>query len=397
MDRVILKPRREESILRFHPWVFSGAIAQITGHPAEGDMVGVYSADGKFLASGHYQIGSIAVRILSFDEDPSRPDFWTVMLSRALKLREAYGLAGSATTTCYRLVHGEGDGLPGLIIDYYDGVCVLQAHSVGMFRAKGAICAALQEVYGSALKAVYDKSSGTAPFKAGLELVDGYLYKAPGFEEDELTVLENGNKFLVNWTQGQKTGFFLDQRENRARVGSLAAGRNVLNLFCYTGGFSIYALAGGAVHVDSVDSSKKAMDMVDRNVLLNGFDPSLHTSYCTDAIDFLKDIPEGKYDLMIVDPPAFAKHRGALKNALRAYQRLNAAAISKVAPGGFVFTFSCSQVVDKEAFALAVFSAAAETGRSVRILDRLNQPADHSVNIYHPEGEYLKGLLLYVE
>ena len=397
MDRVILKPRREESILRFHPWVFSGAIAQITGHPAEGDMVGVYSADGKFLASGHYQIGSIAVRILSFDEDPSRPDFWTVMLSRALKLREAYGLAGSATTTCYRLVHGEGDGLPGLIIDYYDGVCVLQAHSVGMFRAKGAICAALQEVYGSELKAVYDKSSGTAPFKAGLELVDGYLYKAPGFEEDELTVLENGNKFLVNWTQGQKTGFFLDQRENRARVGSLAAGRNVLNLFCYTGGFSIYALAGGAVHVDSVDSSKKAMDMVDRNVLLNGFDPSLHTSYCTDAIDFLKDIPEGKYDLMIVDPPAFAKHRGALKNALRAYQRLNAAAISKVAPGGFVFTFSCSQVVDKEAFALAVFSAAAETGRSVRILDRLNQPADHSVNIYHPEGEYLKGLLLYVE
>ncbi|MCR5408018.1 MAG: class I SAM-dependent rRNA methyltransferase [Bacteroidales bacterium] len=397
MDKVILKPRREESILRFHPWVFSGAIAQITGHPAEGDMVGVYSADGKFLASGHYQIGSIAVRILSFDYDPAQVDFWTVMLSRALKLREAYGLAGSSVTTCYRLVHGEGDGLPGLIIDYYDGVCVLQAHSVGMFRAKGAICAALQEVYGPSLKAVYDKSSGTAPFKAGLELVDGYLYKAPGFEEDELTVLENGNKFLVNWTQGQKTGFFLDQRENRARVGALAAGRNVLNLFCYTGGFSIYALAGGAVHVDSVDSSKKAMDMVDRNVLLNGFSPEKHTSYCTDAIDFLKDIPEGKYDLMIVDPPAFAKHRGALKNALRAYQRLNAAAISKVAPGGFVFTFSCSQVVDKEAFALAVFSAAAETGRSVRILDRLNQPADHSVNIYHPEGEYLKGLLLYIE
>ncbi len=397
MDKVILKPRREESILRFHPWVFSGAIAQITGHPAEGDMVGVYSSEGKFLASGHYQIGSIAVRILSFDEDPSRADFWTVMLSRALKLREAYGLAGSRETTCYRLVHGEGDGLPGLIVDYYDGVCVLQAHSVGMFRSKAAICAALREVYGSSLKAVYDKSSGTAPFKAGLELVDGYLYKAPGFDQDELAVLENGNKFLVNWTQGQKTGFFLDQRENRARVGALARGRSVLNLFCYTGGFSIYALAGGAVHVDSVDSSQKAMDMVDRNVLLNGFDPSVHTSYCTDAIDFLKGIPEGKYDLMIVDPPAFAKHRGALKNALRAYQRLNAAAISKVAPGGFVFTFSCSQVVDKEAFALAVFSAAAETGRSVRILDRLNQPADHSVNIYHPEGEYLKGLVLYVE
>ena len=397
MDKVILKPRREESILRYHPWVFSGAIAQIKGNPSEGDMVSVYSADGNFLAYGHYQIGSIAVRILSFDEDPTRPDFWVLMLSRALKLREACGLAGSAETTCYRLVHGEGDGLPGLIVDYYDGVCVLQAHSVGMFRAKAAICAALREVYGESLKAVYDKSSGTAPFKAGLELVDGYLWKADGFEADELIVLENGNKFMVNWTQGQKTGFFLDQRENRARVGSLANGRNVLNLFCYTGGFSIYALAGGAVHVDSVDSSQRAMDMVDRNVALNGFDADRHTSYCADAIDFLRDIPEGKYDLMIVDPPAFAKHRGALKNALRAYQRLNAAAISKVAPGGFVFTFSCSQVVDKEAFALAVFSAAAETGRSVRILDRLNQPADHSVNIYHPEGEYLKGLLLYVE
>ena len=397
MDKVILKPRREESVLRYHPWVFSGAIAQIKGNPSEGDMVSVYSADGNFLAYGHYQIGSIAVRILSFDEDPTRPDFWVLMLSRALKLREAYGLAGSAETTCYRLVHGEGDGLPGLIVDYYDGVCVLQAHSVGMFRAKAAICAALREVYGEALKAVYDKSSGTAPFKAGLDLVDGYLWKADGFEADELIVLENGNKFMVNWTQGQKTGFFLDQRENRARVGSLANGRNVLNLFCYTGGFSIYALAGGAVHVDSVDSSQRAMDMVDRNVALNGFDADRHTSYCADAIDFLRDIPEGKYDLMIVDPPAFAKHRGALKNALRAYQRLNAAAISKVAPGGFVFTFSCSQVVDKEAFALAVFSAAAETGRSVRILDRLNQPADHSVNIYHPEGEYLTGLLLYVE
>ena len=294
-------------------------------------------------------------------------------------------------------MHGEGDGLPGLIIDYYDGVCVLQAHSVGMFRAKAAIAAALQQLYGERLKAVYDKSSGTAPFKAGLELIDGYLYKAPGFETDELAVLENGNQFLVNWCEGQKTGFFLDQRENRFRVGALAKGRRVLNLFCYTGGFSIYALQGGAVHVDSVDSSQRAMDMVDKNVALNGFGPDKHTSYCADAIDFVKNVPDGAYDLMIVDPPAFAKHRGALKNALRAYQRLNAAAIAKVAPGGFVFTFSCSQVVDKEAFALAVFSAAAETGRSVRILDRLNQPADHSVNIYHPEGEYLKGLLLYVE
>ena len=397
MDKIILKPHREESLLRFHPWVFSGAVAQIVGHPAEGDLVSVCSADGKLLCCGHYQIGSIAVRVLSFDEDPTQADFWLRMLTRAYQLREAYGLATSAQTTCYRLVHGEGDGLPGLIIDYYDGVCVLQAHSVGMFRAKAAISEALQQLYGERLKAVYDKSSGTAPFKAGLELIDGYLYKADGFESDEQAVLENGNKFLVNWCEGQKTGFFLDQRENRFRVGQLAAGKKVLNLFCYTGGFSIYALAGGAKHVDSVDSSKRAMDMVDRNVALNGFTPEQHTSYCTDAIEFVKNVPDGAYDLMIVDPPAFAKHRGALKNALRAYQRLNAAAIAKVAPGGFVFTFSCSQVVDKEAFALAVFSAAAETGRSVRILDRLNQPADHSVNIYHPEGEYLKGLLLYVE
>ena len=397
MIKIILKKGREESLRRFHPWVFSGAIAQVQGNPAEGDIVAVHACDGSFLAYGHYQVGSIAVRVLSFDADVLAPDFWEVMLSRALQVRVACGLHGSENTTCYRLVHGEGDNLPGLIIDYYDGVCVMQAHSAGMFRAKHHIADALQKVYGDTLKAVYDKSSGTAPFKAGLDLVDGYLYKREDFTADELVVLENGQKFIVNWTEGQKTGFFLDQRDNRALVGSLAKGRNVLNLFCYTGGFSIYALANGAEHVDSVDSSKKAMMMVDRNVAENGFESSRHTSLCCDAIEYLRDVPEGKYDLMIVDPPAFAKHRGALKNALRAYQRLNAAAISKVAPGGFVFTYSCSQVVDKEAFALAVFSAAAQCGRSVRILDRLNQPCDHSVNIYHPEGEYLKGLLLYVE
>ena len=397
MIKVILLPHKEESLRRFHPWVFSGAIAEIQGNPAEGDLVSVHASDGSILAYGHYQIGSIAVRVLSFDDSALRPDYWETMLARALQVRVACGLHGSADTNCYRLVHGEGDNLPGLIIDYYDGVCVMQAHSVGMFRAKKHISDALQKVYGPELKAVYDKSSGTAPYKAGLELIDGYLYRRPDFSDDEQTVVENGHKFIVNWTEGQKTGFFLDQRENRALVGSLARGRNVLNLFCYTGGFSIYALASGALHVDSVDSSKKAMMMVDRNVALNGFDESKHTSLCCDAIDYLRNVPEGKYDLMIVDPPAFAKHRGSLKNALRAYQRLNAAAISKVAPGGFVFTYSCSQVVDKEAFALAVFSAAAQCGRSVRILDRLNQPCDHSVNIYHPEGEYLKGLLLYVE
>ena len=403
MIKIILKRGREESLRRFHPWVFSGAIAEVQGNPAEGDLVAVHASDGSILAYGHYQIGSIAVRVLSFDESALRPDFWEIMLSRAFQVRSAAGLhQGSddkavVNTNCYRLVHGEGDNLPGLIIDYYDGVCVMQAHSVGMFRAKKQISDALRRVYGESLKAVYDKSSGTAPFKAGLELIDGYIYRSEHFSDDEQVVLENGHKFLVNWTEGQKTGFFLDQRDNRALVGSLSKGRNVLNLFCYTGGFSIYALASGANHVDSVDSSKKAMMMVDRNVQLNGFDESRHTSLCCDAIDYLRDVPVGKYDLMIVDPPAFAKHRGALRNALRAYQRLNAAAISKVAPGGFVFTYSCSQVVDKEAFALAVFSAAAQAGRSVRILDRLNQPCDHSVNIYHPEGEYLKGLLLYVE
>lgn len=447
MTKIILKKGREDSLLRFHPWVFSGAIAQIVGEPAEGDIVGVFSQSGEFLAHGHYQVGSIAVRVLSFaGEDVLSPDFWRNMIARALRVRVAAGLATSvpnptlptaehaqaalehiesipepvevpantelslrqvqrpeeksqrsALTNCYRLIHGEGDGLPGLIIDYYDGVCVMQAHSVGMFRAKGAICEALKSVFGQSLKAVYDKSSGTAPFKAGLDLVDGYLYRSESFSDDEQVVLENGHRFFVNWTEGQKTGFFLDQRENRALVGKYSRGRNVLNLFCYTGGFSVYALGAGAVHVDSVDSSRKAVDMVERNMSLNGFEPSRHTGYCADAIEFLRNVPEDKYDLMIVDPPAFAKHRGALNNALRAYQRLNAAAISKVASGGLVFTFSCSQVVDKEAFALAVFSAAAQAGRSVRILDRLNQPADHAVNIYHPEGEYLKGLLLYVE
>ena len=395
MIKLILKRGRDESLRRFHPWVFSGAIAQIQGSPKEGDLVAVHDADGNYLACGHYQIGSIAVRILSFTADPQSPTFWTDAIARARHERQAIGLP-STGTNAFRLVHGEGDGLPGLIIDWYDGVCVLQAHSVGMFRAKSRICEALKEVFGNELKAVYDKSSGTAPFKAGLELIDGYLYRAPGFDIAEQTVLENGHKFIVNWVEGQKTGFFLDQRENRALVGRYAAGRTVLNLFCYTGGFSIYALAAGALSVDSVDSSAKAMAMVDRNVAVNGLE-GRHTSLCCDAIDYLASVPEDKYDLMIVDPPAFAKHRGVLKNALRAYQRLNAAAIGKVAPGGLVFTFSCSQVVDKTAFAELVFSAAAQTGRSVRILDRLCQGGDHPVSIYHPEGEYLKGLLLYVE
>lgn len=397
MIKLILKKGREESLLRFHPWVFSGAIAQIQGNPAEGDIVAVHAADGSYLAAGHYQIGSIAVRILSFDGDPCAPDFWKNAIASALKLREATGLyLEKGNTNCFRLVHGEGDGLPGLIIDWYDGVCVLQAHSVGMFRSKGRICEALKTVFGDRLKAVYDKSSGTAPFKAGLELIDGYIYKKEGFNENEAVVCENGRKFIVNWVEGQKTGFFLDQRDNRALVGKYAEGKKILNLFCYTGGFSIYALTAGAESVDSVDSSAKAMALVDKNVELNGVSDR-HRSICTDAIEYLGKVEEGYYDMMIVDPPAFAKHRGALHNALRAYQRLNAAAISKVKHGGLIFTFSCSQVVDKIMFANAVFSAAAQTGRSVRIIDRFCQGSDHPVSIYHPEGEYLKGLLLYVE
>lgn len=397
MSKIYLKKGREESLLRFHPWVFSGAIAQITGKPAEGDVVTVHASDGSFLAIGHYQIGSIAVRVLSFEHETLPADFWKERISKALGVRESSGLLSSDLSDCYRLIHGEGDGLPGLVVDYYNGVCVIQAHSVGMFRAKRQICTALREVYGGSLKAVYDKSAATAPFKAGLELIDGYLFKSDDYASDVEIVKEGGHRFYVNWSEGQKTGFFLDQRDSRALVEKYAAWRRVLNLFCYTGGFSVYALGGGAVHVTSVDSSARAMQMVDRNIALNGFSEERHKGICADAIDYLKTSPDSAYDLIIVDPPAFAKHRGALSNALRAYQRLNAAAISKVSHGGLVFTFSCSQAVDKEAFALAVFSAAAQTGRNVRILARLSQPVDHPVSIYHPEGEYLKGLLLYVE
>ncbi len=341
----------------------------------------------------HFQIGSIAVRVLSFDDAALSPGFWKERIGAAFRQRLALSLEN---TNCYRLVHGEGDMLPGLIVDWYNGVAVVQAHSVGMFLSLKKISDALQEVYGDQLKAIYDKSSGTAPFNAGLDLCDGYLYRDDTFTgEHENIVTENGHKFIVNWDEGQKTGFFLDQRENRALVERHATGRNVLNLFSYTGGFSVYALAGGAMGVDSVDSSAKAVAMMERNVALNAF--SNHRSFCEDAIDFVKNSPQGKYDMMIVDPPAFAKHRGAVRNALRGYQGLNFAAISKVGPGGIIFTFSCSQVVDSHSFALAVFSAAAEAGRNVKILDRLNQPADHPVNIFHPEGEYLKGLILYVE
>lgn len=403
MAKIILKKGKGESLKRFHPWVFSGAVHKMVlgkkeEEPAEGDIVEVYSHENEFLGKGHYQIGSITVRILSFTNRPIDSDYWFEYLSNAYRERQALGLPDCGTNA-YRLVHGEGDFLPGLIIDVYGSVAVIQAHSAGMFLSRNEIAQALRKIYGNKLLAIYDKSAATAPFKAGLDLNDGFLWVADNVEEPvEDVVVENGNKFLVNWVEGQKTGFFLDQRDNRALVGKYAAGKSVLNLFCYTGGFSIYALAGGAKSVDSVDSSKKAMDLVDRNVALNGDQyVDIHTSHCADAIEFMRNAPADKYDLMIVDPPAFAKHRGALDNALRAYKKLNALAIEKVKKGGIIFTYSCSQVVDKHAFALAIFSAAAQTGRKVRILHRLTQPADHPVNIYHPEGEYLKGLVLYVE
>ena len=405
IPKVYLKKGRTESIKRFHPWIFSGAVAQIEGNPNEGEVVEVYSSMGEFLALGHFQQGSISVRILSFDakyrpEEGMMPlSFWKERLTKAMQMRKLLGIVSgrkSDKTDCFRLVHGEGDSLPGLIIDIYSDAAVLQAHSVGMFLSKDLIAKSLVELFPN-IKTVYDKSEGTAPYKAGLPLSDGYII-GDGDGENSRIVYENGYKFKVDWKEGQKTGFFLDQRDNRALVGKYAKGKRVLNLFCYTGGFSIYALGAGAKSVVSVDSSAKAIEMVDENVAINFSDKNVdHTSVCTDAIDYVKSLPAGEFDLMVVDPPAFAKHRESLDNALRAYKRLNAAAIEKVAPGGLIFTYSCSQVVDKVAFAQAVFSAAAQTGRNVKILRRLTQPADHPVNIYHPEGEYLKGLLIYVE
>lgn len=399
MTKIFLRHGREESLKRFHPWVFSGAIHHIEGEPLEGDIVQVCAADGTLLGCGHYQVGSITVRMLSFDSLALSSDFWEKRIGAAYAMRSVIGLAGSEDTNSYRLVHGEGDQLSGLIIDYYNGNAVIQAHSAGMFRSRDKIVEALKHVYGSKLTSVYDKSSGTAPFKAGFELSDGYIYGNPQLPVE---IKENDHLFSVDWESGQKTGFFLDQRDNRSLVKKYSTGRSVLNLFCYTGGFSIYALAGGATSVDSVDSSQKAMELLEINIEKNRSagiigKKQIHKGICEDAIEYLRNCPTGKYDLMIVDPPAFAKHRGAISNALRAYQRLNAAAIERVAPGGIIITYSCSQVVDKIAFAQVVFSAAAQTGRNVRILHRLSQPADHPVSIYHPEGEYLKGLVIYVE
>ena len=417
MRTVLLKRGRDESLRRFHPWVFSGAIARIEGgSPGEGEVVKVAAHDGSVIGCGHWQVGSIAVRMLRFDDGEVDIPFWRERLSSALRLREGLlggpfgnGVAeagshpggtlfsGTGATDCCRLIHGEGDSLPGLIADWYAGVCVLQAHSAGVYLALGEITQALKDIFGERLLAVYNKSSATAPHKAGLDLCDGYLYRRDDFGTAvPHEVSESGCRFLVDWESGQKTGFFLDQRDNRLLVGKYTSGHRVLNLFCYSGGFSIYALAGGAARVDSVDSSERAVELARRNADLNGC-ADRHEAFCCDAPGFLRKCEAGLYNTIIVDPPAFAKHRDAVRNALRAYQRLNADAIRKVAPGGYIFTFSCSQAVSTAEFSQAVLSAAIETGRNVRILDRLQQGGDHPVNIFHPEGAYLKGLMLYVE
>ncbi len=389
---ITLKPGKEESLLRHHPWVFSGAVAKLPANIEEGDLVTVKSSDGKTLGCGHYQIGSIAVRILEFFADTLPPDFFITRLKEAYILRCALNLVRN-DNNCYRLVHGEGDFLPGLVVDIYGDTAVMQAHSPGMHFARNIIADALVSLPEARIRNVYYKSDTTLPFKAQLDPQNGYLIG--GFDGN--IAMENALNFNIDWMKGQKTGFFLDQRENRALLERFAAGRTVLNMFCYTGGFSVYALRGGAKRVDSVDSSAKAVALTEANVALNFEHCDNHHAFATDAFRFLDEMEKDEYDLIILDPPAFAKHRNALKNGLIGYRKLNGKAFDKIRKGGILFTFSCSQVVSKEAFRLAVFSAAAKSGRKVRILHQLTQPADHPIDISHPEGEYLKGLVLYVE
>ena len=391
--KVFLKPGKEESLKRFHPWVFSGAIARVEGEPEEGEVVDVYTSKKEFIACGHFQIGSIAVRVLSFRQEPIDHAFWVRRLQVAKDLRCALGVLGNPQNNTYRLVHGEGDNLPGLIIDVYDHTAVMQAHSAGMHLDRMAVAEALEEVMGDVIQHIYYKSETTLPFKADLLAIENGFLKGGSPEN---VAMENGLKFHVDWLKGQKTGFFVDQRENRALLERCAKGRNVLNMFCYTGGFSFYAMRGGANLVHSVDSSAKAIDLTNENVSLNFPGDTRHQAFAEDAFKFLDRMGD-QYDLIILDPPDFAKHRDALRNALRGYTKLNAKAFEKIRPGGILFTFSCSQVVNKLDFRNAVFTAAAQSGRSVRILHQLTQPGDHPVNIYHPEGEYLKGLVLYVE
>ena len=392
MRQVYLKRGKEESLLRFHPWVFSGAIHHLDDGISEGDVVRVVNEQGDFIAVGHYQMGSIAVRVLSFDDEPVDDAFWARRLMSALHVRQAVGVADRPDNNTYRLVHGEGDNLPGLVIDIYGNTAVMQAHSVGMHLDRHIIAKALKAVMGDTLKNIFYKSETTLPYKAELGQENGFLL---GGDTDDVA-MENGLKFHVDWLRGQKTGFFVDQRDNRSLLERYSKGRKVLNMFCYTGGFSFYAMRGGAELVHSVDSSQKAIDLTKANVELNFPGDQRHEAYAEDAFKFLEKM-QTPYDLIILDPPAFAKHKDALHNALKGYTRLNKKAFEKIQPGGILFTFSCSQAVNKDQFRTAVFTAAATARRKVRILHQLHQPADHPINIYHPEGEYLKGLVLYVE
>lgn len=389
---IYLKKGKEDSLKRFHPWVFSGAIAHMDDGIEEGDIVRVITQSGAFIALGHYQIGSIAVRVLSFQDIAIDDDFWKQRLAAALLMRQCAGIADNPENNTFRLVHGEGDNLPGLVIDCYGKTAVMQAHSVGMHVCRNVIARQLVEVMGNRIENVFYKSETTLPFKADLGQENGFIY---GGSDDNVAV-ENGLKFHVDWLKGQKTGFFVDQRENRKLLEHYAKGKTVLNMFCYTGGFSFYAMRGNAKAVHSVDSSAKAIELTNANVELNFPGDKRHQAFCEDAFKFL-DAAKDKYDLIILDPPAFAKHRAALHNALKGYTRLNVKAFEKIKSGGILFTFSCSQVVTKDNFRNAVFTAAALAGRNVRILHQLHQSADHPINIYHPEGEYLKGLVLYVE
>lgn len=394
---VHLRRGKEESLLRRHPWVFSGAIERISEglEPlVEGDIVDVITKGGEFIARGHYQIGSIAVRVLTFEQESINEEWWRERIAQAKQLRESLGMVSNDDTTCYRLVHGEGDLLPGLVVDIYGRTAVVQCHSVGMYHSRMAIADAIRAAYGDAIEAIYDKSSQTLPFKADLGAIDGYLWGRS--ENPDAVVLENGLKFKVNWEEGQKTGFFIDQRVNRDLVRQYSRGRKVLNTFCYTGGFSVAALAGGAREVVSIDLSERAVKLADENVRLNFGDEAKHEAIACNAVEYLKDI-DSDYDLIILDPPAFAKHHKVLGNALQGYKKINARALQKIRPGGILFTFSCSQAVSRELFRTTIFTAAAIAGRKVRIIGQLTQPADHPINIYHPEGEYLKGLVVYVE
>ena len=395
--QIFLRRGKEESLLRRHPWIFSGAIEYIRSerdHITEGEIVDVHTKNGDFIARGHYQIGSIAVRVLTFEQVEIDQAWWNERIATAYDVRRSLDLVENEQTTCYRLVHGEGDSLPGLVVDIYGSTAVVQCHSVGMYRSRKEIAEAIRTVYGERIEAIYDKSAQTVPFKAGLNAIDSYLYGSSATASQE--VLENGNRFNVNWEKGQKTGFFIDQRANRELVRHYAKGRTVLNTFCYTGGFSVYAMAGGAVEVVSVDSSERAVQLADENMRLNFGDEVRHSSKAVDAFEYLHDIGD-KFDMIILDPPAFAKHHKVLGNAMQGYKKLNARALAQIKSGGILFTFSWSQAVIKELFRTTVFSAAAIAGRRVRILHQLTQPADHPINIYHPEGEYLKGLVLYVE